>query len=350
MNFGDFVDGSADQVGDPFVQLHALTDPVEAHGDFVQQRLGGVDTTGLQMLLPATEEDTSTGVKAPGHMPYLPWIIVASVLGGLLVAFLVAYVFIWRRGRKYRRIHETAPAGLEEGKRSPSPSNEKLPEIAMADKAFGPRSSEADMDALPHKVDADELIWGHRSRKPKGLIAMTRESSAASSTEQLIPGTASSNMSHETTSTQKSSPLISDDKPLPNPYADASLPSTPLAIDDQPLPNPYTDAPETTSPTVMDDRPLPETEVRSQSTPAPTMWNAATLLPPAPAPTNTTLPLRTKRSRPLPDPRAYTSRVEDVFDVSRARTSTVYTLPPLQFSSPDLAGSHHSSRPPPPAS
>lgn len=346
MNFGDFVDGSTEQVGDPFVQLHALTDPVEAHGDFVQQRLGGVDTTGLQTLLPATEEDTSAGVKAPGRMPYLPWIIVASVLGGLLVAFLVAYVFIWRRGRKYRRVHENAPSGLEEGKRSLSPSNEKPPEIAMADKAFGPRSSEADTDTLSRKVDTDELIWGHRSRKPKGILAVTRESSAASSTEQLLPGTASSSTSHETS--EESAPLASDDKPLPNPYADASLPPTPLAnsMEDRPLPNPYADAPARMSPAAKNDRPLPLTDVRRTPSPAPAMRNA-TLPPPAPAPTNATQPLQTKRARPLPDPRAYTPRVADVFDVSRARTSSIYKLPPLQFSSADLAGPHAGARPPP---
>lgn len=276
MNFGDFVDGSADQVGDPFVQLHALTDPVEAHGDFVQQRLGGVDTTGLQTLLPATEseEDTSAGVKAPGRMPYLPWIIVASVLGGLLVAFMGAYVFIWGRGRRYRRVHENAPSGLEEGKRSPSPSNEKPPEIAMADRAFGPNSSKADTDTLSQKVDTDVLIWGHRSRRPKGILTVTRKSSAASSTEQLLPGTAGSSASHETS--EESAPLVSDDKPLPNPYTDAPLPSPPLAMDDRPLPNPYTDAPATTLPTVVDDRPLPPTDGRPPpaAAPAPAMCHS----------------------------------------------------------------------------
>lgn len=347
MNFGDFVDGSAGQVGDPFVQLHALTDPAEAHGDFVQQRLGGVDTTGLQTLLPATEEDTSAGVKAPGRMPYLPWIIVASVLGGLLFAFLVAYVFIWRRGRKYRRVHENAPSGLEEGKRSPSPSNEKPPEIAMADTAFGPRSSGADTNTLSRKVDTDELIWGHRSRRPKGIFAVTLESSAASSTEQLLPGTASSSTSHETS--EESAPLVSDDKPLPNPYADAPLPSPPLTMDDRSLPNPYTDAPVTTTPAAAGDRPLPTTDVRPPPASALVMRNA-TLPPPAPAPTNATQPLQTKRARPLPDPPAYTPRVADVFDVSRARTSSIYKLPPLQFSSPDLAAGSHSARHPPPAS
>ena len=59
MSFGDFVDGSLSKVGDPFIQLHSITDPAEAHQDFVQQRLGGVDTTGSQHLLPPSDEDNT---------------------------------------------------------------------------------------------------------------------------------------------------------------------------------------------------------------------------------------------------------------------------------------------------
>ena len=43
----------------------------------------------------------------------LPWIIAGSVVGGLLVLFSLAAAFIYLRGRKYRRLSEPAPEGLE---------------------------------------------------------------------------------------------------------------------------------------------------------------------------------------------------------------------------------------------
>lgn len=53
-------DSSKDQV-DPYVQLLPLTDKASAHADFVQTRLGGVDTTGdsAHVLLPASEAKSS---------------------------------------------------------------------------------------------------------------------------------------------------------------------------------------------------------------------------------------------------------------------------------------------------
>lgn len=46
LNWGDFVDESSAARGSPFIQLLPLTDPVQAHQEFVKARLGGVDTTG----------------------------------------------------------------------------------------------------------------------------------------------------------------------------------------------------------------------------------------------------------------------------------------------------------------
>ena len=60
INFGDFVDGALAKVGDPYIQLLPLTDPAEAHRDFVQARLGGVDDAGSLHLLPVIP-DTSSG-------------------------------------------------------------------------------------------------------------------------------------------------------------------------------------------------------------------------------------------------------------------------------------------------
>ncbi|KAH9858732.1 aspartic peptidase domain-containing protein [Lenzites betulinus] len=116
MNFGNLVGGAQTQPAQPFVQLRALVTPAEAHDNFVQQRLDGVDTTGQQTLLPVPIKDQTVAVAQTAAQkihPYLPEIIIASVLGGLLLLFAVAYFFIWRSGRKYRHLHDRAPAGLE---------------------------------------------------------------------------------------------------------------------------------------------------------------------------------------------------------------------------------------------
>ena len=62
IDYGNFVKGSSNDRGSPFVQMMPLTDMNEAHSDFVKVRLNGVDTTGdpSQYLVPASE-----GLKSP---------------------------------------------------------------------------------------------------------------------------------------------------------------------------------------------------------------------------------------------------------------------------------------------
>ncbi|KAF9507093.1 hypothetical protein BS47DRAFT_1266993, partial [Hydnum rufescens UP504] len=46
LNWGDFVDDTSAARGQPFIQLQPLTSQTQAHQDFVNVRLNGVDTTG----------------------------------------------------------------------------------------------------------------------------------------------------------------------------------------------------------------------------------------------------------------------------------------------------------------
>ncbi|THV05270.1 acid protease [Dendrothele bispora CBS 962.96] len=60
-NFGDFVDGSPDNVADPYIQLLSTVDKAKIHHEFVIARLGGKDTTGSQpALLPAIQKPAVT--------------------------------------------------------------------------------------------------------------------------------------------------------------------------------------------------------------------------------------------------------------------------------------------------
>ncbi|KAI0675295.1 aspartic peptidase domain-containing protein [Trametes maxima] len=271
MNFGDFVDGALTKVGEPFVQLRSLTEPSEAHEDFVQQRLAGNDTTGFQKLLPPSEEDDTpvTLTSAERLKAYLPWIISASVIGGLLLVFGVAYFFVWRGGRRYRRLHEPAPSGLEEHKNPEKPSP-----LGGGNHLPLPNPYERDTEALTRKAGAVDFMPNRSPYKTRSVHVM--RDSSASSTERLLPATPGSMLvSYETVA--KTEPLVSEDRPLPNPYA------------------PDLDLPQTTA------------------------------------------PLRVKK-RPLPNPHEYgTPRIADTFDLSRPVNASIYLLPPLNFSPADLS-------------
>ncbi|KAI0374041.1 acid protease [Pilatotrama ljubarskyi] len=236
MSFGDFVDGALTKVGDPFVQLRSLTDPAEAHEDFVQQRLGGIDTTGSQTLLPPTYSEDDNPVvmltSAEKLKQYLPWIISASILMGLLFAFGVAYFFIWRSGRRYRRLHEPAPFGLEESKPEYKPKSEfgHARDDAHGTEAL-PNPYDRDTEALARKADAGDLVPKRRRYKTRSVFA-----ARGSSTDRLLPATPGMTTSYDTI--VKGAPLFSEDRPLANPHADAPQSTSP-AMHDRPLPDPY---------------------------------------------------------------------------------------------------------------
>ncbi|KZS90408.1 acid protease, partial [Sistotremastrum niveocremeum HHB9708] len=61
INFGDFVDVNSSVTADPYIQLLSLTDPGQAHQDFVSTRLNNVDTTSDSQfaLLPASSQQSS---------------------------------------------------------------------------------------------------------------------------------------------------------------------------------------------------------------------------------------------------------------------------------------------------
>ncbi|KAI0775709.1 acid protease [Trametes elegans] len=129
INFGDFVDGAPSKVGDPYIQLLPLTEPAEAHNDFVQVRMGGIDRSSDLKLLPAIpqtdDDDDSSGSDrhAEGESTikkYLPYIIAGSVAGGIIMLSLILYALFGRSGKKkYRKLHEPAPAGLPSSTRAP---------------------------------------------------------------------------------------------------------------------------------------------------------------------------------------------------------------------------------------
>lgn len=122
-NFGDFVDGSTSKTADPYIQLLPLTqDMSEAHLDFVNVRLMGVDRTGDFHLLPSsvlpnddnTDDNKGQESLADKLHPYLPWIIGGSCVIGVGVLVSIALCIANSRRKRYRRLHDPAPHGLEQ--------------------------------------------------------------------------------------------------------------------------------------------------------------------------------------------------------------------------------------------
>ena len=112
VNFGDFVDGKTDKVADPYVQLLPTTDDIaEAHNDFVQVRLKGVDSTSDQTFLdtftPSGPPDVRTTNDNGGFSSWLDrhkttLIAVGASLGGVLLLSIAALCFCRRRRANIR--------------------------------------------------------------------------------------------------------------------------------------------------------------------------------------------------------------------------------------------------------
>jgi hypothetical protein len=107
VNFGDFVEGKTDKVADPYIQLLSTTDNIaEAHNDFVQVRLDGVDSTSDQTFLdtftPSGPADVRTADNSGDFSSWLDkhktiLIAVGASVGGILLLLIAALCFCRRR-------------------------------------------------------------------------------------------------------------------------------------------------------------------------------------------------------------------------------------------------------------
>jgi hypothetical protein len=126
-DYGNFIEDSSNDRGDPYVQLLSLTDPATAHADFVKARLNGTDTTGSpsKALLPASQESHSP-ISASEKKQHVvgavarnwPYILTGCILFLISVAGCCIYTCCCRRRRKnvqgfiknpYQSIQDPAP-------------------------------------------------------------------------------------------------------------------------------------------------------------------------------------------------------------------------------------------------
>jgi hypothetical protein len=107
-DFGNFVEDTSNDRGDPYVQLLSLTDPTTALADFVKVRMNGTDTTGSSSntLLPASQEVHSpvSAAEKKQHLEGLaarnwPYIFVGCLVFVLAVLGCCVYACCCRKRR-----------------------------------------------------------------------------------------------------------------------------------------------------------------------------------------------------------------------------------------------------------
>ncbi|KAH9989723.1 aspartic peptidase domain-containing protein [Russula compacta] len=101
INYGNFVDRTTTKAP-PYVQLLSVTDPAAAHLDFVNARLGGVDTTGMQMFSTDSPVSSPGDVTSPADRKTRIIVIFSAVGGSFFLVAVAAAVYIALRRRRRR--------------------------------------------------------------------------------------------------------------------------------------------------------------------------------------------------------------------------------------------------------
>jgi hypothetical protein len=111
INYGDFVDGTTTKAP-PYAQILSLTDAAVAHSDFVQVRLGGVDTTGMQVFT-AGRPVSSPAVSVNDGRQTKTIVIYGVVAGSLILVFIfTAYIIMKRRRRHHSNTRSNSSAAV----------------------------------------------------------------------------------------------------------------------------------------------------------------------------------------------------------------------------------------------
>ncbi len=187
MNLGD----------QPYVQLRSLTDPAQAHQDFVQQRLGGIDTTGSQQLLQDSAGLSNNSTPKSAADKGKVFIIAGTVIGTFVLLCVVGILGVWCRKRRYHRLHAvTLEASLPSDSAQTSPASKEFkdPEpksplriLSLPFSIHSKRKSSAAVPGqVPHpheyqnaparKMVMSDLMSNRESLKRQSILAAARRS------------------------------------------------------------------------------------------------------------------------------------------------------------------------------
>ncbi|KAJ7367303.1 aspartic peptidase domain-containing protein [Mycena albidolilacea] len=109
INFGDFIADSTNKA-DPYIQFLSITDPAEAHSDFVKVRLNGIDNQPSVLSHTGSTDNDNDSSSSPSKKTYI--IIGAAVLGAIVLLLIGAFIFKRSRSKQrgvYRPLHLPAP-------------------------------------------------------------------------------------------------------------------------------------------------------------------------------------------------------------------------------------------------
>ncbi|KAK7468975.1 hypothetical protein VKT23_003473 [Stygiomarasmius scandens] len=96
-NYGDFIEGSSTDRGDPYLQMLSTTDVPSSHLDFVEVRLGGVDTTGEQNLNAPNFSSDDSSSKSSKNSKLKVIFLGLAIAAGVLGIALLLWAFCCRR-------------------------------------------------------------------------------------------------------------------------------------------------------------------------------------------------------------------------------------------------------------
>jgi hypothetical protein len=104
INYGDYVDGTTTKK-QPYVQLLSITDPTAAHLDFVNTRLGGTDTTGMQRFDDTTPVSHTDNVANTFDRQQRLIVIIGVVAGSVFLLAVLIGLYLAIRRRYSRHLH-----------------------------------------------------------------------------------------------------------------------------------------------------------------------------------------------------------------------------------------------------
>ncbi|PIL36176.1 hypothetical protein GSI_01836 [Ganoderma sinense ZZ0214-1] len=242
MNLGD----------QPYVQLHSLTDPAQAHQDFVQQRLGGVDTTGSQQLLrDAAGLNDSTPKSAADRNKV--FIIVGTIIGTFVLLCAIGILGVWYRKRRYHLLHAvTLEASLPSDSTQTSPASKEFKDsqprspLRIFSLPFSVHSKHKSAATVSGQVPqgADDLLPNRElSAKRQSILVAARRSSPG---VPRPPGVEKASLLDNAAAHGVNPPAVPD-----SPYAREDGPI--LVIGEKPLPVPGSDDEEDVHPPPKDE-------------------------------------------------------------------------------------------------
>ncbi|KAJ7601198.1 aspartic peptidase domain-containing protein [Mycena floridula] len=159
-NYGDFIAGSTstDNRGDPYIQFLSTTVPSEAHSDFVSVRLGGKDTTGDQVLLPASSSGSNSNSSSSFYSRNKTYLIIGAIC--LAAAGLVAIVSLVICGRRrHTRFSKGGARELGTYAALDAPEQKGIP-LSSAPKPYNPQYGQPLYD--PPSQQGYQNPWDHR--------------------------------------------------------------------------------------------------------------------------------------------------------------------------------------------